>query len=330
MIFIYTSSAAALGLDNKNTWAKILPPNLYALEVQPGDQAYLDISGLSPAALKKNLTLLKKGAAFWGIIDPKGSCDDPALYFFEGANDYIGQAVVKKGLSKKRFALALSGARPEKRQGAKGNVADDADSAGTKRKSKKLPAGEFEGWKSIRTGTEGTFFFLYVSLSGKSSLRSMLGETSFNYVKNRLREILQQALQEADALLWMETENNSLFLVPPRQRNGNAAVEASLKMLMNSRVVAIEKLGLSVPVEFTFALHYGQTLFQAPGKTGAVISESINYIFHLGSKKAEPGRLSISGDVPDDALPEGLADLFVATGVFEGIPIRHSKRFIYR
>jgi len=338
MIYLFTSrKLAALGLNEKNACVKLLPMaagrELSALkaggyEIQADDQIYLDISSLSQAELKKSLGQLKKNTIFWGIIDPKGSSDDPALFFFEGAGDYIGPVLVKKGLTIKRFTAALSCTRSGK-TGA-GNTASKADYDSVKRKAQKLPTGKFEGWKSIRTGTEWPFLFLFVSISGKANLRTMLGETAFTALKSRLREVLQQGLLEANALLWMETENNSLLLVPPRKANGQAAIEAALKMLLNNRIIAMERLGLSIPVELTFALHYGQTLFQAPGKTGAVISESINYIFHLGAKKAEAGRLTISGDVPEETLPDGLKDLFDPAGVFEGIPIRHSKRFVYK
>ena len=126
----------------------------------------------------------------------------------------------------------------------------------------------------------------------------------------------------------METEENSLFLIPPRAPNARAAVEASLKMILNSRLISLEKLGLSFTLDFTFAMHYGKTAFRAPGKTGTVVSEPVNYIFHLGTKRAEAGRLTLSDEVPEGALPEGLADLFSPAGVFEEIPLRHSRRFI--
>jgi hypothetical protein len=156
----------------------------------------------------------------------------------------------------------------------------------------------------------------------------MLGEAAFDVMKNRLRDVLQQALREAGALLWMETETNCLFLVPPQASSGKAAVEGALKLIANSHFTAIEKLGLAVPVELTCALHYGKTVFHAPGKTGAVISDAVNYIFHLGAKHAEKGRLTISGDVPAEVRGGGLADLFSAAGVYEEIPIEHSRRFI--
>ena len=343
IVIISSKKAGALGLGDKNAWAVVLqlPRNQMIPKtlktpagqiVHADDQVYLDISGLSPAGLKKALLSLKKcrAGSFWGIIDPKGAAQDPALFFFGGACDYIGPALVKKGLTKKRFAAALSHVLEKKisNDAAKARAADIQ--SGEKQKSVTLPAGKFEGWKSLRAGATAFFFFLFVSLSGKTNLRSQVGEDAFNAIKNRLREVLQQALHEADALLWMEKEDNSIFLIPSRAPNARAAVEASLKMILNSRLISIEKLGLSFPVDFTFALHYGKSVFRAPGKTGAVVSEPVNYIFHLGAKKAEAGRLTISGEVPAEALSIGLLDLFNPAGIFEGIPIRHSRRFVYK
>jgi len=340
MIYIFSSrKAAALGLSERCTWAEIVKvaknqltvKNLKALtgqKKQTGDEVYLDVSGFTPAELKKALSALKKFCApdFWGIIDPMGTVKDPASLFFEGACDYIGQAVAAKGLNKKLFEAALSWSLASK---AQGNHPSDF-SSDKKRKGVALPAGKFGGWKSLRVGTTAPFFFLFVSLSGKSNLRSQVGEIGFNTIKKRLRDTLLQGLHEADALLWMENENNFIFLVPPTAVNGRMAVEASLKIILNSRLVSIEKLSLSIPIDFTFALHYGKTVFRAPGKTGAVVSESLNYIFHLGTKKAEIGRLTVSDDVSEDAFPEGLANLFIPAGDFEGIPVRHSKRFVYK
>ena len=339
MIYILSTKNAALimrslgnapgkdaGNTAKNSWAEIRPGLPKGAELAAEDQVYLDISGLSPAEIKKGIAQLKKSAVFWGIIDPKGAVEDPALYFFGGAGDYIGPALVKKGLTKKRFSEALSGAAGKKDTVQAGKGIGSLDS----KKMPKLPGGKFEGWKSIRPGTNEAFFFLFITLSKKINLRALFGDAAFDLIKKRLRDLFQQSLREADALLWMETENNSLFLVPPRAANCRAAIEAALKLIMNSRLIGLEKLNLPIPLEFTIALHYGKTTFQAPGKTGAVISESVNYIFHLGSKKAELGRLTMTEAVPEEAVPDGLKDLFQNAGVFEGIPVSHSRRFTLR
>jgi len=337
MIYILSSKKpAALGLSGKDTWVEIntpMSPVQAGKKFKSGDQVYFDASAISLPELKKIAKALAKNNVAWGVIDPKGAAEDPASFFFDGASDYIGPVLVKKGLSKKRFTQALSWAIEAKspsaaKASAKGTKASEAATAG-KKKPSELPAEKFEGWKSVRAGTRENFFFLFVSLGGKSNLRSMVGEASFSTIMSHWREVLYQAFRKADALPWMETEAHSLFLVPAKSDNCKAAIEAALKMILSSKLIGIEKLSLSIPVEFTFALHYGETVFQAPGKTGAVVSESVNYIFHLGGKKAEEGRLTISEDVSEEAIPEGLRDLFLPAGTFEGIPIRHSRRFVY-
>ena len=385
MIYIFSPKKAAaleraLAFDKKKTNVEILHHIPAKNLIAEDDQAYLDITALSPAELKKNLLSLRKSFGFWGIIDPKGEAPDPASYFFDGACDYIGPALIKKGLDKKRFAGAFSWAlkserfeitaeKTSEKSKTKETVKKEAPSAETKKGIKtksanlrltderkdtkaadskgkknavdtvvvpdkkrglKFPAGKFEGWKSVRSGSTSYFLFLFITLSGKTNLPSMMGAAAFNALKKRLRDTGQQFLRDADALLWMETEESCIFLIPPRAVNSKAAVEAILKMIINSRLIALEKFHLPFPVEFTFALHYGKTIFQEPGKTGSIISEPVNYIFHLGGKKAETGRLTVSGDVPDDAIPEGFDDLFDSAGEYEGIPLRHSKRFVYK
>jgi hypothetical protein len=333
MIYIFSSENIAklknaLEAEKKLAWIKLLPAIPSEHVFNSGDQAYLDVSGLTPGEIKENIGLLKKDGCFWGIIDPKGTVEDPASFFFDGAFDYIGSGLIKKGLNKKRFAAALSWfeeKKPAANESKTGNITDDANN----RKIQKLPGGKFEGWKSIRAGTTGFFFFLFVSFSGKTNLRSKLGESVYNTVKKQLREIMQQNLFEADALLWMETEENSLFLVPPRAANGQAVIEAALRMVLNSQLISIEDLNLSIPVDFTFALHYGQTTYQAPGKTGAVVSDSVNFIFHLGTKRAQAGRLTLSGDVPEEVIPDGFNDFFRSNGMYEGISVNHSRLFVF-
>ena len=339
MIFIVSSKKSeALGLGGKAAWAEILPKIPANFRVRADDQVYIDISGMSATEIKKVITLIRKqnSGGFLGIIDPKGAAEDPAAFFFDGASDYIGPKPVKNGLGKKRFDLAFSKTLELKKSNSllqaskvmeSGSAEDSADYGWAVRRKQKLPAGRFEGWKSVKSGTSAQFFFLFASISGKSDIRAMVGEKSYKNIKTRFCDMLLHYLRDANALLWMETEEQCLLLIPPRSANGKSAVEAVLKILINSRLIGIEKLGLSFPVDFTFAMHYGKTIYHSPGKTGSVISEPVNYIFHLGAKRAETGRLAVSADVPDEAIPEGLLDIFKPAGEFEGIPIRLSRRF---
>jgi hypothetical protein len=113
-------------------------------------------------------------------------------------------------------------------------------------------------------------------------------------------------------------------------KNAKTAITACLKILISVPLIISEKFGLvNVSADFVFALHYGKTPFKAPGKTGTVISEAVNFIFHLGTKFSKSGRLSISEAVPNEIIPEQIKDMFVDAGTFEDSKILHSKKFIY-
>jgi hypothetical protein len=329
-IFIFSAKKfSALGIDKKaESLFELLPLNkLGTYKSTEGDIAYLDISGLSAAELKKHTAKLKKCGSSWGIIDPKGENSDPAAFFFEGAADYLSDKTLKT-ITKKRLAAPMVRAEGLKAGNAASGGPGAKGEAG--KTASVLPAGKFEGWKSIHSGSTEPFFFLYISVSaGDSSLRSRLGEKNFTIIQNRLRDFLQQAFGEANALLWMENEKSFLYLIPPRAEFGKAAIEAGFKIILGSNLIAVEKLGLTIPVNFTAAIHYGKTIFQAPGKTGTVVSDAVNYVFHLGAKRAESDRLTLSDAVPHNAIPEGLKDLFIDAGVFEGMEISHSRRFSY-
>jgi hypothetical protein len=322
----------------------------------PGDISYLDLSSFTAAEAKKALSLLKRrcgghiagktagtGAAgeadtAWGIADPKDSAD-PAAFFFEGASDYMGSKRLKQEPDPKRLKKAASwraglhtgGGRAGPAASGVPAVKEDPAKEGERPagRTAKLPAGKFTGWSSCKAGAVSPFFFLYAALSGETSLRSRLGEASFKVLMGRFRAFLVPRFQDAKALLWMETGDNCLFLIPPRAEYLRAAGEAALKILMGSAFLTAEHLGLTIPAAFTFALHYGKTPYRAPGRTGTVVSDAVNFIFHLGTKRAESGRLTYSGDIPPDALDPRLEDMFTGAGSFEGRSLRHSLRFVH-
>ena len=100
-------------------------------------------------------------------------------------------------------------------------------------------------------------------------------------------------------------------------------------MLVSAPLITMETLNIKIPSNFIFALHYGSISYKPPGKTGTVVSDAVNYIYHLGAKKAEPGRLTISDTVPGGTIPKSLEDCFVFAGEFEDRKIWHSKKFVY-
>jgi hypothetical protein len=334
MIVIFTvKKATALGLGNQLPPGTSLAPRemLAAYTPKNRDILYLDISGMDKSALRKALGVLKKTAVAWGIMDPKGGVADPAEFFFLGASDYIGPKMIKEGLKEKRLAAALAWKIPdgqeEKTEKAGGGILGKEGVPFFR--GIKLPPAKFSGWSAVKAGTVAPFFFLFVSVTGgQGSIHNVLGEAAFTSVRNKLRVFLQQRFKSSLALLWMETESSSLLLIPPPLPFIREALVSSLRILMAAPVIGFENLGIRFPVYFTFALHYGKTVYHAPGRTGTIISDAVNFIFHLGTKRAVPGRLTISSEIPAGVIPEGLADMFLKAGEFEGRSLVHSRRFL--
>ena len=100
-------------------------------------------------------------------------------------------------------------------------------------------------------------------------------------------------------------------------------------MIIGAPLITLETFAIKVPVNFVFALHYGSISYKPPGKTGTVLSDAVNFIFHLKDRKAQNGRLTISGDLPDGSIPKILQSLFVPSCEYEGHKIWHTKKFNY-
>ena len=333
-IFICTKKEAPL--------KAVFPKNaLFLTEVskhKPGseDIIYFDLYGLNAADIRKTISHIKNRFKYvpWGIIDPKGSIKDPVELFFEGAWDYLGPLVFKskKKIDVKRFKIAAQWRIPFSEIGTeKTNLQTYSDQKVIlPRSGIKFPdAGLFPGWKTLQPGTTMPFFLIYCSLQGKTALNTRLGEKAHALVRQRFMMYLFQNFKEADGLLWMDTGKDFLFLLPPKAKCAEAAVRACLRMLVFTPLSAIEVMDITIPVNYVFALNYGSVNFQPPGVTGTVVSDAVNFIFHLGSKKAEQGRLTISGEIPDNTIQRQLEDYFVSAGEFEGRKIWHTKKFSY-
>jgi hypothetical protein len=291
----------------------------------PGDLSYIDVTGIDADARRKAIMSLRRrsGDAAWGIVDPLASIDDPAMLFFEGASDYIGPGAIDSGITKARVKAVLAFAALQSALNAIVGARADSEPAA----AVPDPKDAFPGWKSAKPGTVYQFYFLYVAVTGQTNLKVRLGETAYAAFRDRLRTFIQQGFAEADPLLWMETEANSLYLIPPKVANVRAAVVECLRILVGTPLVGYEKFGLPFPIEFSFALHRGQSEYAPPGRTGTIVSDSVNFIFHLGSKRADAGRITISTDAASDAITERFSDLFIGGGTYEGRTLVCSKRF---
>jgi hypothetical protein len=333
-IYIFTNKEAAV--KSLIAKAQFVPvKDLSKHSAGSDDITYLDVSGLSAADIKKNVAHLKKNChgSHWGVIDPKGGVADPAALFFEGACDYLGASFLKdiKSVDAKRLKEAHSWQKIlAASAGEDAKSGKDAEGGGFLKTGIKLPAeSSFPGWKKMQAGKTANFYLLYCSLQGKVPLDDRLDAKTHAAVHQRFLSILEDAFYEGEGLLWMNSGKDCLFLVPPKVKCIEEVIRSAVNMIVSAPLLSIESLEVPVPANFVFALHYGTVNYKPPGKTGTVVSDAINFIFHLGTKKADAGRLTVSNEVPDKTVPAALQDCFVPAGEFEGRSIWHTKKFSY-
>jgi hypothetical protein len=333
MIYVFTKKETSLKTVFPKNVSFIDSP-LSEHSPESADISYIDVSGFSDAELKKTLTQIKKICrdTHWGIIDPKGSVKDIAALFFEGACDYLGPGLLKgsKAIDSKRFKEVLQRSKVTTAAASDDEAAKPSAGAGFLKSGIKLPAANaFPGWKKIETGKVMPFYLLYCSLQGKTALDSRLDDKTIANIHKRFLSLLSGYMQEGDGLLWMNTGRDCLFIFPPRAKCAEAAIKACISIIVSAPLFVLETFGISIPSNFVFAMHYGTVTYKPPGKTGTIVSDAVNSIFHLGAKKSEPGRLTISGELPDVSIPASLQDLFVPAGEYEGRKIWQTKKFSY-
>jgi len=336
-IFVFSNKIAALKTVFPKTAVFMDTKELSNHSPENGDMTYLDVSGLADAELKKALAQIKKNCKdkAWGIIDQKGNIRDVAPLFFDGACDYLGNGFFKDSSSVdlKRIKDAVQWQSKLISASSTGTAEDNssrAPSAGFLNSGIKLPSEKtFPGWKKIRAGQDMPFYLLFCSLQGKTPLDTRLTDKALANVHNRFLAYLEDNFFEGDGLLWMNSGKDCLFLIPPKAKCVEAAVKASISMIISAPLIVFETLNITVPSNFVFALHYGTLNYNPPGETGTVVSDAVNFIFHLGNKYAQPGRLTISGELPDKTIPPPLQDCFCPAGSFENRKIWHTKKFSY-
>jgi hypothetical protein len=338
-IYIFTKKESELKTAFSKSAKFFEPAALSEHTPENGSISYMDVSNFSDAELKKALTLIKNNCrdSSWGIIDPKGSVKDMAVLFFEGACDYLGASFFKSSavVDPKRIKEALSWRKTP--AASKLSTADENEKSVGKSDEtlffksgiKLPPESTFPGWNKMQVGKDMPFFLLYCSIHGDNQLETRLDAKTLAQVHKRFLSCLDNNFLEGDGLLWMNSGKDCLFLVPPRVKNIETAIKKCMNMIISTPLIVLESLAVSFPLNFVFALHYGSISYKPPGKTGTVVSDAINFIFHLGTKRAEAGRLTISGELPDKTIPQSLQDCFVSAGEFEGRRIWHTKKFSY-
>lgn len=290
---------------------------------------YLDLHQKSKAEGEKEIKfLLKQPQVLLGIIDPKNLADDPAVLFHAGLADYLGKKQLQEGITPKR----LRGILEYKSHPGSGQ---DKDAGKTKKKASPPAAKkkkEFSGeiipggkWGEVKSGTEYVFYFLFAELDLSSEWKKKAGQEHLKQVKEIFHNYIAQTMEPYNGRIWMWNEFGGLVLFPYTKAHPSSVLCAA-RLMANLPIASCEDFPFKVQISCRLAIHLGETQYKDRGKTGTIVSDSVNSAFHLGQRYAKPGNLYLSSEVYEKTHP-ALQGLFVADGLFENRQIYRLRKF---
>ena len=268
------------------------------------DFVYVDVSGQSDSAVRSvQKYLSRQENLFYGVLDPEGIIKDTASLFFAGASDYIGSDCFQAGITAKRLQAALSF-----------NNEDAALSQGTAQRSQTyLYSGT--GWDTVKPGKEYTFVMMYIELDNKEEFRKM-GTKYAAVVLERFQQYLSDMVSPCCGRIWMWMDFGGVVLFPFDGRQSSAVIPA-FKLMFDNRIASSEVFNLDFLLSYRIVMLIGNTTYKGRGDTGAIVSDSLNTIFHLGKKYARPGNFYMTKKMYSH-IPKGFGHFFIPRDEYEG------------
>lgn len=272
--------------------------------ISAGSIVYVDIAGCDASQIESTIKILEKQPhVLWGIIDERDFIKDPAELFHRGAADYIGKLISKLPITKSRLKkIALFKKIDISREIQKNNTYIC------------LPSGD--DWETVKEGKEYTFCMMFFELDHQSQIKKNASEQQIKERSQTVHNFLEKILKPLNGKVWMWWGFGGLILFPFNGKNCDAIL-AAVRMNINRAILSVEECKLGLKLSFRIVLHIGNTVYRNRGNTGTVISDAINSVFHLGQKFAKSGDLLLTQEVEPFIL-QGIKDLFVAAGTFEG------------
>lgn len=272
--------------------------------------SYVDISGVDAPEINKMLKYISglEGCRY-GIIDTEGAIKDSALLFFNGASDYIGREIFREGVTALRVKKAVQFYAPGLSLQTVTEAASDAETF----KSSGC------GWTGIKSGQEYTFCLMFIEIDNHAELRKEYGENMINAAANSLKNYINKLVSPVNGKIWIWNDFGGLTLFPFDGKNCEAILPC-LRLILNRKIICVERLAFKLLVSYRIALHIGNTVYEKKGNTGTIVSNSINSIFHLGRKYAKPGNFYLTKEVFRH-VPEKLKKYFLPAGSFEDLEV---------
>lgn len=287
----------------------------YVKKLQSDTLVYLDAADFSLDDLKKKMTLLEKNDFLrFGILDKQNSVKDIAELFHKGAVDYIGGHLLKDGVTTKRITSVLE-YRP---------FDESAEAECGVREAENNWKVVKNGWKEIKTGNEYTFWLLYIELDMIDEWKKKSGKAHIDDVQRIFHRHVESSFTPLNGKIWMWMNQKGILLFP---FDGETCepILMCIRFVLNRTLISIEEFGYNSTISYKMGLHLGNTMYRDRGKTGGIISDTVNFVFHLGQQHAKDGNLYITQPVYP-FLPEKIRKLFIKGKKFEDTEIYSMKQ----
>jgi hypothetical protein len=275
--------------------------------VDPGGAA-IHLETMLSLASKNNNVLL-------GVIDPKSKVKNVMDLIHRGVVDYISAKEIPRELVPRRFKKTINFIkkfRIESTLLSRAKQLREANGSGY------IPV--LHGWKDIKPGHEYTFSIMFIEMDEREEMENRYGMRNLSKALAVFRAYIDKNVVSFGGKIWLWSHFGGVALFPFNANECNSIL-CGFRIFMGKHLHDAEESHFPNFISFRLALHLGNLFYQETNK-GEVISDSLNTVFHLGQKYAEPGHFYMTEDIFKYG-PSGLKPFFRETNSYE-------NRMIYR
>ncbi|MFO7850126.1 MAG: hypothetical protein R6V67_09225 [Spirochaetia bacterium] len=282
---------------------------------------YLDLTGYNPQEARKNIRYLSSDGGAWAVIDPQGLIEDPAELFHLGACDYLSPRQLEERIKTARIHRVVAYRQEFLKLRGNDEIGKDSFSSPPEGSSTEAD------WSEVSEGQVYSFYFLYIELLPGEEWRVKSGDKNRKEIQAKFEKFVRHRITPNNGRIWMWTEWGGIILFPYTGDNADPVILAS-RLILNRPLISLEEIGVDSLVDYRLALHVGKTQYNKRGYTGDIISDDINFIFHLGKKRVEKNSLYVTNSVYPQ-IPEGMKSLFIRESDFENRGLHRMRRFLF-
>jgi hypothetical protein len=328
-VFVFSDSPKIKKLLDSAPRSKNFDVSVYPIEdikkiVKKPEQpifVYIDCGGLDHELYTHIGFLSKKENVWFGVIDTKGSVYDVAELFFLGAVDYIGSMDLTEDFTETRFRSILKYINKFRKMADV--VAQKPAKQGNHNHAYKIAK---TGWDEIEAGKEYTFQIMFIELDGAKDIEKKYAKKHFLEALSAFHGYINKYISNFQGKIWVWKDLGGIVLFPFNGKECKS-VTAGFIIYLYKLLHDVEESRFPNFISFRTAVHLGNVVY-AKKETGNVISDTINTVFHIGKKFAEPGCFYITDEVYE-FMPQQLNHYFIPAGKFEGREIYRMKRPLF-